>query len=210
MARPKVALLDKAKISAAALDLVDRDGDFTMPALAKRLGVGVASLYHHVPGGRSDVVELVRVRATGRVDASAFDELPWDEAVPVFARSYLDAFRAHPVAIRLLATEPVRDPVILAVYRKAASGLRRAGFADGEVIGLITAVESFVLGAALDSRAPDVMIAADGVDVGPDLRVVLDAAPRGVARAEQAFGLGVELLVDGLRARLARRGPAMR
>src|SRR6185503_12601888 len=116
MARPRVALLDRDKITARALDLVDRDGDFTMPGLARHLGVQVSSIYHHVPGGRTEVIEMVRVLATNRIDGTAFDRLPWDEAFPFWARSFLDAFSAHPAAIRLLATEPVRDPSLVAVY----------------------------------------------------------------------------------------------
>src|SRR5689334_3807148 len=151
MGRPRVALLDRDKITAAALALVDRDGDFTMPGLAKHLGVQVSSVYHHVPGGRAELIELVRVHATKRIDGSAFDEVPWDAAFPVWAGSFLDAFSAHPTAIRLLATEPVRDPSLVAVYGSVASGLRRAGFPDDEILAIITAAENLFLGAALDS-----------------------------------------------------------
>ena len=44
---------------AAALQLVDRDGDFTMPGLARHLGVQVSSVYHHVPAGRAEVIERI-------------------------------------------------------------------------------------------------------------------------------------------------------
>jgi AcrR family transcriptional regulator len=200
--RPRVPLLDRDKISAAALELVDRDGDFTMPGLAARLGVQVSSVYHHVPGGRAEVIELVRVLVTNRIDGSAFDSLPWDEALPIWARSYLDAFSAHPTAIRLLATEPVRDPSIVAVYNSVASGLRRAGFPDDQILAVITAAENFFLGAALDSAAPDVMVAA--ANAATDLRRALDAAPSGPRRAKQAYEVGVEVFIEGLRAKLAR------
>jgi hypothetical protein len=203
MGRPRLALLDRNKIAATALALVDRDGDFTMPGLAKQLGVQVSSVYHHVPAGRSEVIELVRVLATNRIDGSAFDDLPWDEAFPIWARSFLDAFRAHPAAIRLLATEPVRDPTLVAVYSSVASGLRRAGFPDDQILAVITAAENFFLGAALDSVAPDVMVDAGDDDAASDLRVALAAAPSGPSRAKQAFDVGIRVFVDGLRAMLA-------
>jgi AcrR family transcriptional regulator len=208
MGRPRVALLDRDKIAAAALELVDRDGDFTMPGLAQHLGVRVSSIYHHVPGGRSEVVELVRVLVTNRIDGSAFDSLPWDEAFAAWAQSYLDAFSTHPAAIRLLATEPVRDPSLVAVYSSAASGLRRAGFREEQIIAVITAAESFFLGAALDSVAPDVMVAAGDDDAAADLRRALAAVPSSPRRAQQAFELGVGILVEGLRAMLADIAPA--
>ena len=203
MGRPRVALLDRDRIGAAALQLVDRDGDFTMPGLARHLGVQVSSVYHHVPAGRAEVIELVRVLVSHRIDDAAFDRLPWDEAFVVWARSYLDAFSAHPAAVRLLATEPIRDPALLAAYNPVAAGLSRAGFADDEIIAVITAAESFFLGAALDASAPDI-IAGGRDEIAPDLRRALDAAPSGPARAKQAFDLGVDVFVAGLRLRLRR------
>ena len=201
MGRPRTPKLDRDKIGAAALNLVDRDGDFTMPGLAAQLGVQVAAIYHHIPGGRAEVIELIRVRATGQVDGTAFDRLPWDEAFPLWARSFLDAFRAHSTAIRLLATEPVRDPGIVAIYGSVAGGLRRAGFPDDQIFGIVTAAESFFLGAALDSVAPDVMVTPGG-DTPADLEAVLEAAPTGAERHWQAFEIGVRVFVDGLRSLL--------
>ena len=203
MGRPRVALLDRDKITRAALALVDRDGDFTMPGLARHLGVQVSSVYHHVPGGRAEVIELVRVLATNRIDGSAFDTLPWDEAFPVWARSFLGAFAAHPAAIRLLATEPVRDPSLVAVYSSVSSGLRRAGFPDDQILAVITAAENFFLGAALDSAAPDIMVTAGDDDEAADLRAALAVAPSGPGRAKQAFELGIQVLIEGLRVHLA-------
>jgi hypothetical protein len=149
------------------------------------------------------VIEMVRVLATNRIDGTAFDRLPWDEAFPFWARSFLDAFSEHPAAIRLLATEPVRDPSLVAVYSSAASGLRRAGFPDDQILAVITASEDFFLGAALDSAAPDIMVAAGDDEAAADLRVALGAAPTGPARAKQAFELGVQVFIEGLRVLLA-------
>jgi AcrR family transcriptional regulator len=206
MGRPRVALLNRDKIGAAALELVDRNGDFTMPGLARHLGVQVAAVYHHVPSGRAEVIEMVRVLVAQRIDDAAFDRMPWDEAFVVWARSYLGAFSAHPAAVRLLATEPIRDAGLIAAYNPVAAGLCRAGFSDDEIIAVITAVENFVLGAALDASAPDLVVVAGQDGIEPDLRRALDAAPTGSARAGQAFDLGIEALVDGLRLRLSRRG----
>lgn len=201
MGRPRVARLDQERIAAAALELVDRDGDFTMPDLARRLKVQVSSIYHHAPG-RAAVVELVRQKVTGQIDGSAFDHLPWDEALEVWARSFLAAFSRHPTAVRLLATEPVREPSIVDVYRSAAAGLRNAGFPDHQVMGVITAAENFLIGAALDAAAPDVMVEAGESEGDDALACALTAAPRGHHRAEQAFELGLQALLVGFRALL--------
>lgn len=203
MARPRTPRLNRDKIATAALALVDRHGDFTMPTLAKQLDVQVSSIYHHVPGGRDGVVELIRLTATDHIDGSAFDDRPWDEAFELWARSFLDAFRAHPAAIRLLASKPVRDQSLVAVYNSVAGGLLRAGVPDHQVYGVIVATESFLLGCALDLVAPETVTTAD-VDAGasPELQEALDAAPAGVARAEQSYELGLEMFIAGVRALL--------
>src|SRR3546814_3881477 len=63
-------------------------------------------------------VDLVRDRVVREIDGSAFERLPWDEAFSEWARSYRAAFSRHPTSIRLLATETVRDPTSLSVYRE--------------------------------------------------------------------------------------------
>jgi len=69
---------------------------------------------------------------------------------------------------------------------------------------VITAVESFVLGSALDLAAPPVMVTGIDPDVTPRLAQAAAAAPSGRARADQAFGLGLDALITGLRHELNR------
>ena len=209
MGRPRVARLDRERIAEAALELVDRDGDFRMPDLARHLNVQVSSIYHHAKG-RAAVVELVRHRVVREIDGSAFERLPWDVAFSEWARSYRAAFSRHPTAIRLLATETVRDPGSLSVYHSAAAGLRDAGFPDDHIMAVITAAENFLLGAALDAAAPEVMIEADSTTTDDALTRALAAAPRGPERAEQAFELGLAALLAGFRNLLQECGAVRR
>ena len=48
MARPSKNILSPSIIAEAALTMVERDHDFTIPGIAKELGVNPSSLYHHV------------------------------------------------------------------------------------------------------------------------------------------------------------------
>ena len=50
MARPSTPQLSSELIAAAALKLVDKNGEFTIPQLAKALSVSASSLYNHVGG----------------------------------------------------------------------------------------------------------------------------------------------------------------
>lgn len=200
--RPSTPQLDRASIGAAALELVDREGTLSMPALARRLGVQVSSIYHHVDG-RAGVIGLVRDLVTADIDAACFAVEPWDRALDTWARTYRTAFAAHPAAVRLLATETIGGRQNLAMYAAATAGLLRAGFPVEQVMGIVVGVENFLLGAALDVSAPEVPIAVDDDEAATDdLRRALAAAPSGPERSLQAFDLGLAALIEGLRALL--------
>ena len=60
MPRPVAPLLSREQIASAALELIDETGTFTLPGLARRLGVSASSIYHHFPGGREAIIEAIR------------------------------------------------------------------------------------------------------------------------------------------------------
>ncbi|NEE53825.1 helix-turn-helix transcriptional regulator, partial [Streptomyces sp. SID8455] len=69
MGRPRTPLLDRERIGATALELIDEQGEFSVPQVARRLGVQTGSVYHHVDG-RAGVVELVRERVSASIDTA--------------------------------------------------------------------------------------------------------------------------------------------
>ena len=94
MGRPRTPLLSSDRICEAALQLVTATGGFTIPAVARTLGVRPSSLYNHV-AGRDDIVELLRERAMSEVRLPADDpERPWRDVVADILRSYRHSY-AH-------------------------------------------------------------------------------------------------------------------
>ncbi|MFM9372463.1 TetR/AcrR family transcriptional regulator [Streptomyces sp. Da 82-17] len=186
MGRPRKALLDRARIGATALQLVDEKGDFTVPEVARRLGVQTASVYHHVDG-RAGVVELVRERVVEKLDPDTLGLRPWDRALEAWARSYRAAFAAHPRAIAILMTSPVRAPRVIGQYEQVAGMLVDAGFPEDEVMPVITGLDNIVLGSALDMSAPEVMWVVEDESTAPRLAAAQQAT--GAARADRAFEL---------------------
>ncbi|MER5494183.1 TetR/AcrR family transcriptional regulator [Streptomyces sp. NPDC002454] len=202
MARPRTPLLDRDRITTAALELVDARGDFSVPQIAARLGVRTASVYHHVDG-RDGIVELLRERITDAIDPATLDEEPWDRAVAAWARSYRAAFAAHPRAIPLLTASPVRAAGVLDQYERAVVRLLAAGFPLPEVLPVVVALENLVLGSALDLAAPETMWEPPAGARTPQLARALAAV--GPDRADRAF----ELALTGFLTRAAAlRGPA--
>ncbi len=201
MGRPHKALLDRARIAEAAMALVDETGDFTVPALARSLGVQTASIYHHVEG-RAGIVELLRARIGEDMDFGALDSPPWDAALAAFARSYRAAFAAHPRLVPLLTTSTVRAPGVIAAYERIAVLLATAGFRPEEAITVLTALENLIIGSALDSSAPHVMWEIPPEVPAPVLAAALAAGPTGQERADRAFELGLDALLHSFRTRL--------
>ncbi|MFE7165782.1 TetR/AcrR family transcriptional regulator [Streptomyces sp. NPDC057616] len=188
MGRPRTPLLDRERITTTALELVDEQGDFSVPQIAKRLGAQTGSVYHHVDG-RDGIVELLRERVADSIDPGTLDVAPWDAGLEGWARSYRAAFAAHPRAIPLLMTSPVRAPRVLEQYERAVNLLLDAGFAPADVMVLIIALENLVLGSALDLAAPETMWVLDDATATPRLGEVLAAVGEG--RADRAFEVGL-------------------
>ncbi|GGQ44912.1 TetR/AcrR family transcriptional regulator [Streptomyces asoensis] len=197
MGRPRTPLLDRERITETALQLVDEQGDFSVPQIAKRLGAQTGSVYHHVDG-RDGIVELLRERVASAIDPSTLDAAPWDAALEAWARSYRAAFAAHPRAIPLLMTSPVRAPRVLEQYERAVTLLLDAGFAPRSVMPLIVALENLVLGSALDLAAPETMWELTADTATPRLAEALTAV--GPDRADRAFEVGLTGLMNHARA----------
>ncbi len=199
MGRPRKALLDQDRIAVTALEIVDETGDFTMPELARRLGVQTASLYHHVDG-RSGVVELLRARiGEGMLEDFSPEGRHWEDALRDLGRFYRASFAAHPHLVPLLTGQPVRAPRVLVVYERIVVLMESAGFPLGVIMTAFTAFESFLIGAALDLAAPEVMWEIPEEIQAPRLAAALAAQPAGRSRADQAFEFGLDLLIDGYR-----------
>ncbi|MBO4255466.1 TetR/AcrR family transcriptional regulator C-terminal domain-containing protein [Streptomyces griseorubiginosus] len=200
MGRPRTPLLDRERITTTALELVDEQGDFSVPQIAKRLGAQTGSVYHHVDG-RDGIVELLRERVASAIDPGTLDVTPWDTALEAWARSYRAAFAAHPKAIPLLMTSPVRAPRVLEQYERAVTLLLDAGFAAAEVMPLLIALENLVLGSALDLAAPETMWELSEEVPTPRLAEALAAVGEG--RADRAFEVGLAGFLEHTRHLLA-------
>ncbi|MEU6977051.1 TetR/AcrR family transcriptional regulator C-terminal domain-containing protein [Streptomyces sp. NPDC046371] len=204
MGRPRTPLLDRERITTTALELVDEQGDFSVPQIARRLGVQTASVYHHVDG-RDGIVELLRERVCDAIDGGALDREPWDTAMAAWARSYRAAFAAHPRAIPLLTTSPVRAPRVLLQYEKAVVRLLGAGFPLADVMPVIIALENLVLGSALDMAAPEAMWELTDETATPQLARALVEVAEG--RTDAAFELALAGYLEHCRRRLDAATP---
>ncbi len=209
--RPSEQVLSRVRIVETALDLLDEHGEgFGMRDLARELGVRPSALYNHVEN-KEDVFRGIREVIAGRVSQRELEHEPWDVALAAWARSYRDAFAAHPPTIALLAVMPF-DPGshVFASYDRIVALLTSEGWSRAAALNILVAFESFILGSALDAAAaPDMMHARDRDDV-PNFTAAYEERDRqgsdtGTGPADQAFAAGLELLLRGLRSEQRER-----
>ncbi|GAA4973390.1 TetR/AcrR family transcriptional regulator C-terminal domain-containing protein [Kineococcus glutinatus] len=199
MARPTTPLLSRQQILTAALELLDETGSFTLPRLAARLGVSASSIYHHVKGGREEIVEGIRGLLTdGAMPAEDDGEPDWQEFARRWARGYRAAMAAHPHVIALLTAQTVSDPLTLASYEALAQVLQRSGFGEEELLHAVTVLDCFVLGSALDAGAPLDVWADAGDPASAMSRAIAATRTRPGDRSARSFELGLRILLTGL------------
>ena len=200
MARPLVPLISIDALVSAALELVDEAGDFSLPKLAKRIGVSQSSIYNHV-SGREEILELMRGRIISESTYELDVQQDWEAALRAIVRSYRDAFARHPRLAPLLVLQTVQDHQVLGLYEDLALALEAAGFHGRDVLSAISTIDSFALGFALDLAAPDVVWAPPQQGF-PALSSALANAGPADERGEAAFEFGLENLMAGLHYRL--------
>ncbi len=199
MGRPPVPILSTDRIASTAMDLVNATGGFTIPEVAKKLDVSPSSLYNHV-SGREQIVELLRERAMSEVTLpDDCPDRPWTDVVADIMRSYRLSFARYPRLIPLLTLHAVNCSHAFTMYNALASTLRRAGFDAADTLRIITMVDCFVLGSALDLAAPEQPWEAGG-EVGPELAAALATGAPMPDRADDAFEYGLAVLLSGLTA----------
>ncbi|AUH41455.1 TetR/AcrR family transcriptional regulator C-terminal domain-containing protein [Streptomyces sp. CMB-StM0423] len=212
--------LTRARIGTAAVALLDEDGidRLTMRRLADRLAVVAPSLYWHVDT-KDDVIDLAVDTIFGEVEppaagAGTAEENPdadWREGVAAVLGTWRAVLLRHPWAAALPARrKPGIGPHFLAWMEVLQATLVRAGFTGRDLLAATWALHNHVLGSASTQVALDVTAAER--DVAQErVRAAADRYPTLAAgdylRDDDwngTFAAGLDFILDGLEARLAR------
>ncbi|MDJ0319518.1 TetR/AcrR family transcriptional regulator C-terminal domain-containing protein [Pseudarthrobacter sp. PS3-L1] len=159
MGRPSRNILSPAIIAGSALKLVRLHRDFTIPGIAADLGVNASSLYHHVKGGKAEIIKLMRAELYAGLELSAFHDatIPWQERLAGWMRSYRDASAQVPAVLPLLVGARVDDARTLEVYETLLVILDHAGVPGGQQPAVSAMVDAMVIGSAIDAASPDAL-----------------------------------------------------
>ncbi|WP_236243499.1 TetR/AcrR family transcriptional regulator [Streptomyces sp. CC228A] len=204
MGRPSRALLSREIIARAALELLREEGPeaLRMRALADRLGVRGASLYHHV-ASKEDLLDAASELINEEIDLAPLDDPDWRAGIAAYARGYRRVYVRHWNVIPLVARRRVEADRALRGYDRLLAALVRAGCTPGEAAETAAALDNLVLGSALETftagftRSPG----AYRPDY-PGLAGALDAAatePGGLAGLDdRGFERGLSALLSAL------------
>lgn len=211
--------LSRERVALAAAALVGESGfdQLTLRALARRLGVSAPSLYEHVTS-KDDLVDVV---VAGILDDAATGWNPparWDELIRYVGHWWHRLMSEHAAVYTSILRHPMAAPVALDMIERVIEGLSVVGFSSDEAVAAYAQLFGYVVGAtALVHTRADVRAARGTTQAEEQRRTErlleqLDAARYpALVRArtalsqlatEEAFGAGLEALIDGLRDRV--------
>jgi TetR/AcrR family tetracycline transcriptional repressor len=211
--------LDRTHVVKTAIGLLDEVGldGLTLRRLAKELGVQAPALYWHFKNKQElldQMVEMISVTEIPKIMPLAPGE-PWDEWIAQHARDLRHALTSHRDGAMLAAlTRP--QPSQWADLETYMDVLCDAGLTPAEAMHGVIAVGNYVSGFTLDEQADRARQAApDQLDEAgyQQLFAEIAAYPRlsaalrevGDPQSDTAFEAGLQLILDGLRQRVAGR-----
>jgi TetR/AcrR family tetracycline transcriptional repressor len=206
--------LSQERIIAAALDLADTRGDFSMRALGEKLGVDPMAIYRHFRDKDALLDALV--------DAALADLAPADIGLPIerlrqLCIDFRSSLVAHPgVASRIRAALPTLGPHVIGLTEASLGLILEVGVDAREasrvfvlLIGFVTMSveeEQHVLAEFQTEQAWRAAVSARYASLSPTAHpsVIAMAAEREHVSFHDDFEYGLDLLLDAIARRRER------
>jgi AcrR family transcriptional regulator len=195
------------RIVAAALRYVDDNclDDLSMRRLGGELGVEAMSLYRYFPS-KAALLDAVVSRALCSLALPARDVgSNWEPEVRAYARSFRAVARAHPHLIPLMATMGPGNPTLASIHARMIRLWSDAGLDTDTAPKAQCALQGYLTGISLwdapagDDRGRDAHVAGTApADGSQEL-----AIPADCGHADKDFEFGLDVLMGGLRERVA-------
>lgn len=201
MARPSSPLLSREKIGRTAIEMIDAGDELKIQPLAKKLGVSLSSIYHHVDG-REGIIHAMREVLSSEYSFGAIDSGSWKDRVREGVSTLWRLYSDHPRVMVHLLGVTVEDPDALILYEGLLDGLRQAGVTDDELLTTVEVLDAFAFGAALDSLSPTTIFAPASPE--SSLAALIEKHPTGSGRNRLLYERGLEIILDGIEARVRR------
>jgi AcrR family transcriptional regulator len=209
--------LTRERIVAAAIAILDRDGldAVSTRRVAEDLGTGSASLYAHV-ASRDELLELMVDRIAGEIEVPEPDAAHWQDQLRSYARHAEGVWARHADITRASLASIPTGPNQLRVTEGLLAILRAVGFSDRIAAWAVDRLQLYIDADAYEGSLHAARI-KQGLDVESYLSSIRDYYQRlpadrfpvltsmgdaVVADPQARFEFGLDLLIDGLTARL--------
>jgi len=210
--------LTRERIVRAALHLMDQEGleAVTMRRIGRELRVEAMSLYNHVED-KEDILDGILEMVMAEFEF-AEETGDWEADVRTGCRAWRRLMTAHPTVIALFAESkhPASSPERLRPMEWAFDLLRRGGLSDDDVVHAFRAFGGYIMGFVLNEVANPVPGMGDRdhraeheqlarilpAEEFPNLARLLPLLAE--CDPEVDFEFGLDLLLDGIKARTAR------
>ena len=199
MARPVSPLLSPEKIASAAIEMVDAGHELKIQPLAKKLGVSLSSLYHHVDG-REGIIQAMREVLSRQYEFSPSVGEAWRDSLREGVNALWRLYSDHPrVMIHLLGVT-IHESDTMRLYESLVECLQKSGLPDSEVLTTLEVLDAFAFGAALDALSPTTIFAPK--DAGSPMSELLRQHPSGRERNELLYKRGLDIIFAGIESRI--------
>jgi len=216
--RPRREPLSRERIVHAALRIMDSEGldAVSMRRVGRELGVEAMSLYNHVHD-KDDILDGIVEAVLAEFDYPRGES--WHESARLAGREFRRMLLAHPAVMTLLLErdKPFANVDSLRVYEYIFELFRTAGLSPEDAARAFHVFGGFILGSVsmelgpmvggpnreADQQAHEEMFRLlQSADL-PRLREVMPHLMD--CDVDEQFDFGLDLLIDGLRARIAER-----
>ncbi|MFB6619268.1 TetR/AcrR family transcriptional regulator [Streptomyces sp. NPDC085524] len=203
---PRPRSLTPARLAAAALAVIDRDGltGLSMRAVAVELGISTMALYRYVQDREeleALVVELV-LSAVDPTPPAPAPGRPWQDRVTELVARLRGAVAAHPEVLPLVLTHRHRSPSVMGWGETLLGELTGAGIGPEERIIALRALLAYVIGAVQQEHLGALSGAGTAAiaELPPERFPYLTEAARGAPALtpDREFDGGLALLLRGL------------
>ncbi|MGZ4132095.1 MAG: TetR/AcrR family transcriptional regulator C-terminal domain-containing protein [Actinomycetota bacterium] len=212
--------LTRGRVIEAALRVLDAEGleAVTMRRVAREVGVEAMSLYNHVKD-KDDLLDGIVGRILLEFPVPATDHArDWPGYGREVANGWRAVLMAHPHALPLVGSRAPAsdDPDVLLPIETALRALREAGLSEQDAVMAFHAIGGYIFGfvmmesgQALGMPGSDHKLAGFSFELPADRLPCLTACmPYLIAcDFEEQFAFGLDLMIEGLRARTSVPAP---
>ncbi len=151
--RRRDTALSREQIVAAAIDLLDRDGEagLTFKSLAAQLATGSGAIYGHI-SDKSDLMVAASEAVIAQVHRDSASAEDPRSSIGAFALGMFDAFDAHPWVGAALTRMPGQSPLVR-VFDTVGQHVRALGVPPDKEWASAMAVFNYIVGVGVHNAA---------------------------------------------------------